>query len=165
MITQEQIEIIERVAKRVHHKYVFGYHTSEDIIQQAIAFGIEAIKDWDQTRPLENFLSIVIPNKLKNFKRNTYYRLDISENNQKRYESNSTKKKLMETTELFDFDLSTECNVLEKLSYEEIVRKLLKDMPPHIRSDFKRLLNDVKIPKVRKEQVYNYIKEILNEDW
>lgn len=166
MITQEQIETIQRVVNRVYKKYVFGYFSDEDIKQQATLIAIEAIeKYWDKERPLENFLAVHIPNRLKNFKRDNYFRLDISEENSKRYNSNNTKKKLMETSELFEIDLLAEESPAEKLSNKEALDNLKKKMPQEILSDYLRLANNVVIPKVRKEAVFKFVMENIDENW
>ena len=52
-------EIIERIATRLGQKFRFGYHTLDDMKQQAALFAWEGINDsWDPERPLENFLWI-----------------------------------------------------------------------------------------------------------
>lgn len=162
MVTNEQIETIQKVANKVHHKYVFGYFTDEDIKQQAILFGIEAVeKSWDGIRPLENFLSVLIPNKLKNFKRNNYFRLGASEKNVRRSINNKSKKSLMEPVELFDFDLVTESSTLDKMIYDEQFKIIYKEMSYFMKSDLKRMIGGVKIPKKRRAEVEQFIKGFL----
>ena len=48
---------------------------SEDIEQEAFIIGAKAIDDYDG-RSLENFLYVHLNNRLKNFKRDNYYRLE-----------------------------------------------------------------------------------------
>ena len=68
-------DIIERVSSRLAQKFRFGYHTIDDMKQQAALFAWEGIYDsWDDSRPLENFLWIHVRNRLYNFKRNNYGR-------------------------------------------------------------------------------------------
>ena len=71
---EEVLEIIEIVATRLCHKFKFGYHTAEDIKQQARMFAWEGLDKYDEIRPLENFLWTHVRNRLYNFKRNNYSR-------------------------------------------------------------------------------------------
>ena len=80
MTEQQVLEIIERVASRYAHKFRFGYYTAEDIKQEAIIIGMEALNRYDEARPLENFLAVHIKNRLNNFKRDKYYRQTKKEN-------------------------------------------------------------------------------------
>lgn len=164
-VTNEQIQTIQAVVKRVCHKYVFGYFSVEDIQQEAFIIGYKAVEEiWDGKRPLENFLSIHIPNRLKNFKRDNYYRLDIPDIDSKRNKNNNNKKKLMEATELFEFDLTENNSVLDKLVDSEFWSTVYNSMPNFVKSDFKRLLNNVSIPSKRRNQVLNFVKDFY-ENW
>lgn len=160
MVTNEQIETIQKVVNRCCSKYVFGYYDIEDIKQEAFIMALKVMEEyWDGIRPLENFLAVVLPNKLKNFKRKEYFRLDVSEDNKKRADRNRTKRNLMEPTELFDFDLTSHKSTLDVIADGEIIKLVYKAMPTFIKADFKRLLNDVKINKKRVTDVHNFIRE------
>lgn len=165
-MTPDQMQIVERVVNRVYHKYIFGFYEPEDIKQEAFIFAIEAMDRYDGERPLENFLTVHVANRLKNFKRNNYYRLGVTQDNAKRYNSNESKKKLMEPAELFDFDYAENEDLFEKMHNKDIMAKLMDAMPPIIKSDFQRLANGVKITKTRKANVFSFVKELLsNEEW
>ena len=73
---QEVVDIITRVAHKLAPKYVFASYEVEDIEQEAFMMGVEALDRYDPTKPLENFLYAHINNRLKNFKRDNYYRFD-----------------------------------------------------------------------------------------
>lgn len=165
MVTQQQIETIQKVVNKVSRKYVFGFYDLDDIKQEAMIIGLDAVENlWDGVRPLENFLSVHIPNRLKNFKRKNYFRLDIPVENEKRSRRNETKRNLMEPTELFDFDLTTSLSVLDQLSDDEMVRSMEMSMPPLLRADLLRIQNGVTISKKRKLEVFNYVKTFY-ENW
>lgn len=78
MTEEEVVEILERVATSLAPKWRFGYHSTEDIKQQAICEGLKAIEEekYDETKPLENFMWIHMRNRLYNFKRNNFERPD-----------------------------------------------------------------------------------------
>lgn len=166
MVTPEELATIEKIADRLSHKYVFGFFSEEDIRQEAIIIGLEAVQNrWDRIRPLENFLSIHIGNRLKNFKRNNYFRRDVEESNTKRSITNNNKKSLMEPSELGDVCQREECNFVKDIQKSEIINNLLDKMPQEIKADFYRLANNVAISKNRKNKVIDFVKENINEDW
>jgi DNA-directed RNA polymerase specialized sigma24 family protein len=76
MTENEVVEIIDKVAKGLAPIYRFGYHTIEDMRQQAKIIAIEGLDKYDANRPLENFLWTHVRNRLYNFKRDNYERPD-----------------------------------------------------------------------------------------
>ena len=52
----EVIDIINTVADRLCYKFKFGYHSAEDMKQQARLFAWQGLEKYDGKRPLENFL-------------------------------------------------------------------------------------------------------------
>jgi DNA-directed RNA polymerase specialized sigma24 family protein len=72
----EFLEVLEKITKRLAHKFKFGYHSVEDMKQQAAIFALEGLKNYDHKRPLENFLWTHVRNRLFNYKRNNYQRPD-----------------------------------------------------------------------------------------
>jgi DNA-directed RNA polymerase specialized sigma24 family protein len=73
---EEFLEVLDKITKRLAHKFKFGYHSAEDMKQQAAIFALEGLKNYDYKRPLENFLWTHVRNRLFNYKRNNYQRPD-----------------------------------------------------------------------------------------
>jgi len=73
---EEFVKILDKITKRLAHKFRFGYHSAEDMKQQAAIFALEGLKNYDHKRPLENFLWTHVRNRLFNYKRNNYQRPD-----------------------------------------------------------------------------------------
>ena len=73
---QEVLDVIDGIANRLCYKFKFGYHSPEDMKQQARLFAWEGLEKYDGKRPLENFLWTHVRNRLYNFKRNNYSRLE-----------------------------------------------------------------------------------------
>ncbi len=73
---QEFVEVWKKISKRLGYKFKFGYHSHEDMVQQAAIFAMEGLKNYDNKRPLENFLWTHVRNRLFNFKRDNYQRPD-----------------------------------------------------------------------------------------
>ena len=72
----EFLEVLDKITKKLIHKFRFGYHNAEDMKQQASIFALEALDRYDGKRPLEIFLWTHVRNRLFNFKRNNYQRPD-----------------------------------------------------------------------------------------
>tara|TARA_R100000278_G_scaffold73174_1_gene57402 strand:- start:3819 stop:4469 length:651 start_codon:yes stop_codon:yes gene_type:complete len=74
---EEFLSVLDNISKRLGNKFKFGYHTFEDMKQQAAIFALEGLKRYDASRPLENFLWTHVRNRLFNYKRDHYQRPDI----------------------------------------------------------------------------------------
>lgn len=82
--SEEQVlEIIERVVGRIAGKFKFGYYDVEDIKQEGCILALNALESrradngeysYDESRPLENYLSIYIKNRLINLRRDKFFR-------------------------------------------------------------------------------------------
>lgn len=73
---KEVIRIINRVAQRLAPKFLFGYHGIEDIEQQARLFAWEALPSYDGRNQLHTFLFRHVYNRLHNYKRDNFERID-----------------------------------------------------------------------------------------
>lgn len=73
---EEFLIVLENISKRLGHKFKFGYHSYEDMKQQAAIFALEGLEKYDNKRPLENFLWTHVRNRLFNYKRDNYQRPD-----------------------------------------------------------------------------------------
>lgn len=73
---KEFVEILHRIVKKLGYKFIFGYHSYEDMYQQAAIFAIEGLEKYDSSKPLENFLWTHLRNRLFNFKRDNFKRPD-----------------------------------------------------------------------------------------
>jgi hypothetical protein len=72
----EFVAVWEKISKKLGYKFKFGYHSHEDMKQQAAIFALEGLKNYDKSRPLENFLWTHVRNRLFNYKRDNYQRPD-----------------------------------------------------------------------------------------
>lgn len=70
------VDICNKIVKKLCWKFKFPGHEVEDFKQEGILYALEALKRYDGKRPLENFLYVHIHNRLYNFKRNNYFRLE-----------------------------------------------------------------------------------------
>jgi len=74
--TEDFLQALDNISKRLASKFRFAYHSIDDMKQQAAIFALEGLKNYDNKRPLENFLWTHVRNRLFNYKRNNYQRPD-----------------------------------------------------------------------------------------
>lgn len=158
-MTEEQvITTISRISSRLANKYTFPNYDSEDIEQEAFIIGMEAMNRYDENRPLENFLSVHIKNRLSNFKRDNYYRPDDG----KAEEIQQGKKKLLDATHMDNIKnilMSAECS--DSLEERELLEYIDLYLPANMRSDYLRFLHDQSLTKTKKNKLFSVLKEIL----
>lgn len=153
MSEEEVLAAIDAIVNRIAHKYTFYGYEVEDIKQEAFIICLDALNRYDEKRPLENFLSVNLSNRLKNFIRDNHF-----------VKNNDHKKKVKQP-----FSLSTENLINEKFDIEDyIANKEIFDiidshMPSNLREDYLKILNDVPVPKVRKEKIFEAIRGIVKD--
>lgn len=154
MTKEEVVDKINLVVSRIAPKYTFHGYDLDDIKQEAFIICMDALDRYDQKRPLENFLSVNLSNRLKNFVRDNHY-IGQDEN----------KKNV-----LCPKQLTYECSVPEierdldnNIEFNEIQLLIDKYLPCELRSDYLKMLNDVYVSKKRREYILGIIKEIINE--
>lgn len=76
MTEVEVLEIFNKVISKLVYKFKFGSNEVTDMRQEAMVYAIEGLARYDSSRPLENFIYTHIHNRLYNFKRNNYFRLE-----------------------------------------------------------------------------------------
>lgn len=189
MPEEEVLEIIEIVATRLCNKFKFGYHTAEDIKQQARMFAWEGLEKYDEIRPLENFLWTHVRNRLYNFKRNNYSRPEkpcdscpfynkLSEKRPceafERQEDcglykgwlnrNASKKNLMQSVAI-DFEQKeyTE-NLSSTLMAKELMDLIDIELPVSLREDWIRFINNLKLGKIRQVKLLEELHKIMEDN-
>ena len=156
-MTPEQIKIIRKVINNIAPKYTFGYYSLDDIKQESFIFCMEAMERYDAERPLENFISKALSNKLKNLVRDKYYRNSSSEDKKALMDLNVSLSNIEQP--FYEIDLDG------KLSTKDALDKVMSQLPPGFRNDFLRVANGVSIQSHRKNNLFSKIQEILDEDW
>jgi len=190
MTEEEVLAIIDNIANRLSAKFKFGYHSIDDMRQQARMFALEGMSNYDNVRPLENFLWTHVRNRLYNFKRNNFGRPDNpcdacpffvpSFQNARNYpckafdnendcdlyvgwlKRNTSKKNIMNTLQL-DIDLKELKSVDDTLDAKHIFEIIDKHLPVNYREDWIRLTNNLKLPKGRREIVTEVILDLLEK--
>lgn len=154
MTREETIERINTVINRIAPKYTFKDYEVDDIRQEAFIICMDGLNRYDESRPLENFLSVHLSNRLKNFIRDNHFLKDDQE-----------RKKVLAPKYLTSEDeISKEETTIDKNIDIKNAKKLIdKFLPCELRSDYLKILNEVYVPKKRKILVFSAIKDILEE--
>lgn len=155
-MTEEQvIAQITLVVDRISPKYTFNGYELNDIKQEAFIMCIEALDRYDAKRPLENFLSVHLSNRLKNFVRDNFYTKKDDEN----------KKNIISPKSLSPEDCPTVTyeHIDDYIDTGEIQKIIDKFLLPSFRADYLKIINNVYVPKKRREEVINHIKQLVGE--
>ena len=169
MTETEVLATMTTVVNRIAHKYRFGYYDIDDIKQEAFIIAMEAMDRYDEGRPLENFLAVHISNRLKNFKRDNFFRPDYVPPSGKITNDNNTKRFLMEPLDIDNIrdeherNMRGEENIVDELAQKELMNIVDTYLDMGLRSDYLRILHGVYVPKPRREQIYEAIMQILRE--
>lgn len=187
---EELLQVLDKITKKLIHKFRFGYHSAEDMKQQASIFALEALDRYDGKRPLENFLWTHVRNRLFNFKRNNYQRPDSpcitcplydkhmknSSNGCLKYEQkldcslynnwftrNENKKNIMQPSYI-DNDQEYFCNKFgeDLVSNKEIIEFLDSNIHQEYRESYLKLKHGSKITKDKLDKLKKHILSLLS---
>lgn len=159
---QEVIETITKVARKLAPKYVFASYEVEDIEQEAFLMGVEGLNRYDTNKPLENFMYTHINNRLKNFKRDNYYRFDYG-NAQK---IQDRKKSILEPADITAlYCVSVDDETVDNAHLSEMLDLIDRTLPADLRSDYLKLRTNSPLPKGRKAIIIQAIEDIINGDF
>jgi DNA-directed RNA polymerase specialized sigma24 family protein len=163
-------------AKRVAPRYRFGYHTADDMVSQAVLYGLEAVEDgsYDASRPIENFMCRHMKNRLYNFLRKHYVRLeppctccgpDTASPCKRRVDwtkRNRVKRGLMVASAINEETTAASRNhAVDDVS--ELEAAIDRGLPVDLRSDYRRMRDGVAVPKSRKLAVRDAVAAIARE--
>lgn len=155
MSEQETLNQIMCVIDRIAPRYTFSGYEIDDLKQEAFIICMDGLSRYDQSRPLENFLSVHLSNRLKNFVRDNYF-----------VKNDEDKKRVMAPKQLSnDENIAQETmHIADIMDIKEAAEVIDRFLPHELRADYLKIVSDVYIPKKRKEYVLNYIKFILKEN-
>ena len=156
MTEAQVIAQINAVVNKIAPKYTFYGYETEDIKQESFMICMDALERYDPSRPLENFLSVHLSNRLKNFVRDNYFMKNEDE-----------KRRIVMPGQLANenalVDYRESDRKIDKIDYQHMVKVLDFKLPADYRADYLKIVNDVYVPKKRKEEVLALIQEIMGE--
>lgn len=155
MTEQQVVDQINIVVNRISARYTFHGYDVEDIKQEAFIICMDALDRYDQKRPLENFLSVHLSNRLKNFVRDNFY-----------IKGEEEKKRILKPSSLSheDFVPHDDFDSDNNIDAQTLCQKVDNKLPSEYRADYLKIINDVYVPKKRREEIIEIIKELLDEE-
>ena len=191
-VSEEEFVLVwEKISKKLGYKFKFGYHSHDDMKQQAAIFALEGLKNYDNKRPLENFLWTHVRNRLFNYKRDNYQRPDkpcltcpfykpndtscasecaefTDKNECSLFSSwlkrNESKKNIMKPINIDNTNTEvSQDNFLFNISNKELINIIDQNISIKNRPIFLKLLGGIKVPKISTNKLLKEIKQILKD--
>ena len=153
MTEESVLDKIDIVVNRIAPKYTFTGFDLDDIKQESFIICLDALNRYDQKRPLENFLSVNLSNRLKNFVRDNNFT-----------KSDEEKRKVLLPKQLsHEYTVEDENHLESHYDYKEMMEIIDENLDRDFRSDYLKILNDVHVCKKRKDEILDVIRNILEE--
>jgi DNA-directed RNA polymerase specialized sigma24 family protein len=157
----------------------------DDIEQEARIIGWKALESYDWARPLENFLRVHVRNRLINFKRDHFRKLEPpcttcphndvrgrTENGCLKYQDKTNCDKWVKYVRRAESknNLMNPLPIIESIDHaredfsvenEDFVERIKAELCIEYRADFLKLMAGVKLPKHRLDILYEEIRMIL----
>lgn len=150
MTQQETMQIMQRVVEKIAPRYVTHGYSIGDMQQEAYIMCMEALPRYDNQRPLENFLSVHVSNRMKNFLRDNVKIKD------------EKKHKIVKPTQLtHDVIKVYEENFEEKMDFKDMAAIVDENMPAAMRMDYLKMVHDFYVPKQRRQEISEFIVDLL----
>lgn len=166
-LLDEAYPIIEKLARNRSSNGGFAYYESTDIYQEVWGMCLDAMERYD-SGPIENFLVVHVTNRLKNLKRDKYFRPgdDVITSGLAR-----NRMDLVNALPLDHDGMAENCSVwcstspgvdpAEYVSCNETAEYILDRLPDHLKPEFESLLNNNSIRGVVLDEVRHKVAEIL----
>lgn len=170
-ILDEANPIIEKLAKYRSNNGAFAYYENVDVYQEIWCMCLEALERYDPTiGPIENYLVRHVTNRLKNLKRDKYFRpgSDISTSGLARTRMNLINALPLTTGDIAEQGIllcsgSISVNPLDHMLCEETLFYIRKKLPAHLIESFEELIGNNKVRSPLVEEIRQKIAEILIE--
>lgn len=147
-MTEEEVhEVFMCVIGRIAPKYTCNGFDINDIKQESYIICISAMDRYQEGRPLENFLSVNLSNRLKNF---------LRDNNI--YNTNEMKKQIFNPVSLSSCAPMVEQETNDMTDINELKDAIDEILPFDMRKDYLKMLSDIPVKPKRKEEIYSFIK-------
>ena len=181
--SEEELSLIQSIAKKIAPKYKFPGYDAEDIEQEAIIIAIKSLQFYKSDRgSLTTFIWVHLSRRLKNLRRDKYYRPLPSkcENPEcshatlcsicsQRLKRNNIKKNIAAPSDVSNLGAEpsySEQNILDDRIEADEIRRIIDDkLPLDMRADYLKMLDEVYVPKARRLLIEKKIIEILEENY
>ena len=160
----EVVSLIIRIAESVGPKYSFGYYDEDDMIHECIFLGYAALEKFEVGKgELENFVRVYMSNRVKNFKRKHYYRLDTKHADVKMNLMNPIDISQVDDEEESSMQVSN--NITSSIACREIFELIDRELPVEYRQDYLRIKDGMEktVPIKRRKEIMNMLKDIVGD--
>lgn len=163
-LLNEARPIIEAIAERKRRTGAFAYFQGDDIAQEVWLICLRAVGEYDSTKgKLENYLARCVENRLKNLRRDRYFRPpagSIDKNGQTRDRIN-----IVNALPLGYGDIVSKRNSQpdENMAAEELRGQIESRLHEEILPDFQRMLDGERVTGARAERVRDAVTAALEE--
>ena len=193
-LTEEDVlQVIDKAVAYLAPSFKFGYFDIDDMKQEGTIFCIEALPSFnfkksnqdDVKDVLLTFLKTHVRWRFLNMRRKSLTRIEpplcdcklckedsANRLDCKKYSNwvqrNMAKRSLMEpfdVDEIHTRDASFVSNFNEKLLSSDIIKILNEHIPASIRADYRMFIDGVKLPKNKRDNLMEQIKNILSEHY
>jgi DNA-directed RNA polymerase specialized sigma24 family protein len=177
MIDQQTLDTIEKVLHSIARKHTFGIYSVEDIKQEGFLLALEILESYDGTSPLENFLRVSLPNKLRKFQRNKTYRPhehcskceEFSaecDGCVRRHNTQLAKKNLLAPINIDLVVADNEPHMMvwlsDNLEEKETIELINRELPVEYREDYLRMKENLYVSKPRRQEIEDKLRSIIN---
>ena len=166
--TDHEVETIQKIAKQYSYNYKFSSYEPEDIEQECFIIGLEVLDKYDSEQPLENFLRVCIKNRIKNFKRNKFFRYGCKCKDGKceSCKRKQEKKNIINPISIDSIDPDKESRMQveaeNNFDFQEIMSIIDEEIPSEYREDFLKMQSGVKISTFKRKKIQEIVKGILS---
>jgi DNA-directed RNA polymerase specialized sigma24 family protein len=170
---EEVLSVIDEVVLSLAPNFTFAYYDVEDLKQEGRIYAMEALPRYDASykTTLKTFLYNHVKKRFLNLIRNKYQRTAPKglspERLEKWFKKNSVKRSLLDTLDISDERNEKSDNkpdIIFGMANAELFTLIDIHLPVEYRGDYRCLMEDVKIPKVRRDRVIAVIKEIYEKE-
>jgi DNA-directed RNA polymerase specialized sigma24 family protein len=175
---EEVVQIINEVLDGMVSRYAFGIYDRDDIKSEGFLLAVEKLNGYNPKEgPLENYLRSVLPNALKNFRRNRSYRAGLHcvrhkeftkdcDGCEARQDRQNTKKNLLSPIDIDSVDVDGQSSLmcaadLNGLELKEMMTRINKDLPVNMRKDYLKMKEGLYVPRTRRVMIEDEIRRIL----
>lgn len=170
-ILDEAQPIIERLAKSRSANGKFAYYENKDVYQEVWCMCLEALDRYDSKKaPLENFLVSHVTNRLKNLKRDKYFRpgSDIPTSGLARTRMNLVNALPLSNEHVAEHGVllcstSISVNPVDRSLCDETLSYIEQQLPESLLEPFHDLINNNDVRGSIVEEVRQKVAEILIE--
>lgn len=152
MTEAEVYEVFNSVIDRIAPRYTFNGYDINDIKQESYIICMSAMDRYIEGRPLENFLSVNLSNRLKNLLRDNHV-----------YNTNEQKKQVSHPTMLSETNYISFEEKEDQIEIKEIKEIIDMKLPVDMRKDYLKMIAGISIKPSRKEEIINTIKGIISQ--